>query len=73
MNFFVSRKFIIKEFAKEIAELQRDADVWYYIKKNKNHSSWILDRADKLIHFATKLGISKQVYEEAYKIYDFRN
>ena len=73
MKFFVTRKTIIKEFAKEIARLQQDADRYYYIRKDKNHSSWLLDQVEELKKFATKLGISKQVYEEAYKIYDFRN
>ena len=73
MNVLVRRKTIIKEFAKEIARLQKEADEWYYIKKNKMHSSWILDQVLELKEFATKLGIVNQVYSEAYKIYDFRN
>lgn len=73
MNILVTRKTIIKEFAKEIAKLQKEADEWFYIKKNKMHSSWILDQVLELKEFATRLGIVNQVYTEAYKIYDFRN
>ena len=73
MKFLVTRKSIISEFAKELAKLQQEADRYYYIRKDKNHSSWLLDQAQEISSFASKLGISKQVYEEAYKIYDFRN
>ena len=73
MKFLVTRKTIIMEFAIELARLQKEADIWYYIRKNKNHSSWLLDQVEELKYFASKLGICNKVYEEAYKIYDFRN
>jgi len=73
MKFLVRRKTIIKEFAKEIADLQKRADEWFYNKKDKNHSSWLLDQVYELQLFARRLGIEEQVYAEAYKIYDFRN
>jgi hypothetical protein len=78
MNIIVTRKTIIKEFAIKIAELQRKADEKYYRdnppKKHENaHASWFLDQIIPLKDMCQKLGISKQVYKEAYKIYDFRN
>lgn len=73
MKMFVTRKTIIKEFAKEIAELQRKADIWFYEKNNQDHSSWLLDQVLELSDFASRLGINREVYQEAHKIYDFRN
>lgn len=73
MKFLITRKNIIKEFAIKIAELQKDADRWYYIIKDNDHSSWLLDQIIPLKEMCQKLGIVKQVYKEALKIYDFKN
>ena len=73
MKILVFRKTIVKAIAKEIAEYQRKADYFYYIKKDKEMSSHCLDEVMPLKYLSNILGITKQVYEEAYKIYDFRN
>ena len=73
MRIFITKKRLIKEFAKEIARLQQDSDRWFYVHKNRDHASWLLDRCGAIREFAIKLGICEKVYEEAYKIYDFRN
>lgn len=70
---FWSRKEIIKEFAKEIAELQMKADKWYYVKNNQEMSNWVLDKAQEIKEWCIRLGICKEVYQEAYKIYNFRD
>ena len=69
----ITKKTIIKCLAKKISSLQKNADHYYYVRKDKNHSSWLLDQVGPLIEIAEELGIAKQVYKEAIKIYDFRN
>jgi hypothetical protein len=69
---------MIKEFASRIAELQRKADECYYRdnppKEHGNtHASWFVDQVITLQEMCRNLGIVQQVYEEAYRIYDFRN
>ena len=72
-----------------MAYLQINADWWYYcfcggsdpdmiIDKDtgitpRDMSSSNLDLVTEVRAIAKELGIFKQVYEEAYKIYDFRN
>jgi hypothetical protein len=73
MKVIVFRKTIIKAIAKEIAEYQRKADYFYYIRKDQDMSSFELERVSPLKYLSNRLGIAKEVYEEAYKIYDFRN
>jgi hypothetical protein len=82
MNILVRRKTIIKEFAKQIADIQKKADMEYYKPHLKNykptanendHADWILNQIHPLKKMCQYLGIIKEVYEEAYKIYDFRN
>lgn len=73
MEFITTRKRMIKEFANKIAHLQMIADRWFYVSKNQEMSSYMLDRVIPLKEMCEKLGIVKQVYDEAYKIYDFRN
>ena len=71
--FFITKKRLVKEFASEIADKQKWADIWYYERNNQDHSSWLLEQVDVLKFLASRLGICREVYEEAYKIYDFRN
>ena len=73
MKTLVRRKTIIKEFAKELARLQKKADEWFYLKNNQNHADWILTKVDGIKGLAVSLNICEEVYKEAYKIYDFRN
>lgn len=84
MNFFVTKKKLIKTLAEELAYLQIRADWWYYcfpgemadresgITKH-DMSSGQLDLVTEVRTIAKRLDILPQVYEEAYKIYDFRN
>lgn len=69
----ITKRRLIKEFANEIAALQRTADVWYYERNDQEHSSWLLDRSSAVSCMALSLGICKEVTEEAHKIYDFTN
>lgn len=68
-----TRQEIIYIFAEKLAKLHKTADVWYYIKHNKDNSDWCLDQVRPVVDLAADLGISKEVYDTAYKIYDFRN
>jgi hypothetical protein len=82
MKILVRRKTMIKEFAIKIADIQKRADEAYYKPHLKNYeptpnendlAAWIVDQVKPLKEMCCKLGIVKQVYVEAYKIYDFRN
>lgn len=82
MRFFITRKTIIKEFAEKIADIQRRSDLEYYkphlkdytpVKGENEQAAWVLDQIIPLKEMCKKLGIVEKVYEEAYKIYDFRN
>lgn len=70
---FWTKKQLIKEFAKEIAMLQMKADKWFYVLNDRNQSSWYLDQEFEIKHMCMRLGICNEAYNEAYKIYDFRN
>ena len=72
MKVFITRKRLIKEFAKEMAYLQMRADKYYYIHKDQNMSDFMLNYASELKDFSKKLGICNDMYQEAYKLYDFR-
>lgn len=69
----ISKKKLIKLFSEELATKQIKADYWYYIKNDQNMSSFILESVHEIRVLANKLGITKDMYESAYKIYDFRN
>lgn len=78
MKLFITKKKLIKKFAEELAYLQIRADWWYYVSNMKDEekqkmSSMELDAVTELRCICHDLGILKEVYEEAYKIYDFRN
>ena len=84
MRLFVTKKKLIKILAEEIAYLQIKADWWYYcfpndvVDKDNNitkqdMSSSKLDLVTEVRAIAMRFDILPQVYEEAYKIYDFRN
>lgn len=70
---FIEKKELIQKFAKEMARLQKKADKYYYIDNNKDMADYVLIYATELKEFASKLGICEEMYQEAYKIYDFRN
>jgi hypothetical protein len=84
MRFFITKKKLIKKLAEELAYLQIRADWWYYCfpsesadKENnitkQDMSSSQLDLVTEVKAIAMELGVCTEVYEEAYKIYDFRN
>lgn len=78
MRLFITKKNLIKKFAEELAYLQIRADWWYYVsnvkeEEKQNMSSRELDAVTELRCICHDLGITKEVYAEAYKIYDFRN
>lgn len=70
---FIEKKELISKFAEEMARLQKKADKYYYIEDNKEMADYVLIYAVELKNFASKLGISDEMYHEAYTIYDFRN
>lgn len=69
----IRRKTLIKEFAGEIAKLQKKADYWYYDRDNRAMFNYNIDKANAIAAFSRRFGICEEVYNEAYKIYDFRN
>ena len=73
MKFFITKKKLVKEFAKKIASLQKYADKQHYIAKDRSMCLRFLDKVIPLKDMCLKLGICDEVYNEAYKIYDFRN
>lgn len=61
-----------------MAYLQIRADWWYYVshgneEEKQNMSSMMLEAVTELRCICFDLGITKEAYEQAYKIYDFRN
>ena len=70
---FIEKKELVSKFAKEMARLQKKADKYYYVDNDKEMADYVLIYAIELKEFASKLGICKEMYDEAYKIYDFRN
>lgn len=82
MRLFITKKKLIKKLAEELAYLQIRADWWYYcfpsekVDENttkQDMSSMELDGVTELRCICSDLGILNKVYDEAYKIYDFRN
>lgn len=82
MKLFITKKRIIKTMAEELAYLQIRADWWYYCfpdgkilgdMTKQDASSRELDSVGELREICRQLGILKEVYDEAYKIYDFKD
>lgn len=69
---FIERKELIEKFAKEMARLQKKADKYYYINKDIRMADFVLNYATEVKELASKLGVCEEMYQEAYKIYDFR-
>lgn len=69
----MTKRKIIKAFAKDIAYKQKRADWQYYIGNDKEMSSYMLEGVSHMQRLMRDLGITAEVYKEAYKIYDFRN
>lgn len=78
MKLFITKKKLVKKIAEELAYLQIKADWWYYVSnfegnEKREMSSKEIDGVTELRCICHSLGILEEVYEEAYKIYDFRN
>ena len=84
MKLFITKKNLIKKFAEELAYLQIRADYWFYCYPHevidKDTGTTKQDMSDRQLEYVYELrcichdlGILKEVYDEAYKIYDFRN
>lgn len=78
VRLFITKKKLIKKFAEELAYLQIRADWWFYVaggdkEENQNMSNSQLEGVTELRCICHDLGILGEVYDEAYKIYDFRN
>lgn len=78
MKLLTTRKKMIRTFAEELAYLQIRADWWYYVSKLKHEerqemADSMLEGVSELHCICNEFGIVKEVYAEAYKIYDFRN
>lgn len=82
MKLLITRKKMIRTFAEELAYLQIRADWWYYCfpKEMVVENTTKQDMSDQMLSDVSELrrvcdafGILKEVYNEAYKIYDFRN
>ena len=78
MRLFITKKKLIKKFAEEMAYLQIRADWWFSVangekEENRNMSNMELEGVTELRCICNDLGILTEVYDEAYKIYDFRN
>lgn len=85
----ITKKRLIKTLAEELAYLQIRSDWWYYCFADGKNPDYVLDKetgitvqdmASSQLEFVTevktiamRLEILPNVYEEAYKIYDFRN
>ena len=77
MSLFITKKKLIKELAEEMAYLQIRADYWYYVSKlskvtRGEMASNKIEEYDEVRRICYKLGILRETYNEALKIYDFR-
>lgn len=78
LRLFITKKKLVKKFAEELAYLQIRADWWFYVangdkEENQNMSNSQLEGVTELRCICHDLGILNEVYDEACKIYDFRN
>ena len=77
MRLFITKKKLIKKLAEEMAYLQIRADWWYYVSElsavtRKEMSSNMIKEYNEVRRICYKLGILRKTYNEALKIYDFR-
>lgn len=68
----IDKEELVEKFAKEMARLQKKADKYCYVDKNKEMTDYVMAKIDELKEFSSKLGICEEMYKEAYTIYDFR-
>jgi len=68
----IDKEELAEKFAKEMARLQKKADKYCYVDKNKEMTDYVMAKIDELKEFSSKLGICEEMYKEAYTIYDFR-
>ena len=70
---FIKKDFIIKELAEEYAYFEAASTHDMHIDHNLKMASHKLELLSELIFVTRRLGIEKEVYDEAVKIYDFTN
>ena len=61
----------IPKMARYVAFLQREADVWYYERNDREMSSYFLEKVDTVKDICTMFGVTSEVWREAKKIYNF--
>ena len=66
----IYRKSIIKNFARELAGLHKALDMFYSESVAITNLAW--DQDNQIYELALRLNIVDEMYEEAYKIYDWR-
>ena len=66
----IYRKSIIKNFARELAGLHKASDMFYSESGAITNLVW--DQENQIYELALRLNIVDEMYEEAYKIYDWR-
>ncbi len=68
----IDKEELVEKFAKEMARLQKKADKYCYVDKNREMTDYVMAKIDELKEFSSKLGICEEMYKDAYTIYDFR-
>ena len=67
--YHAQKRILVKAFARELAGLHKAADMFYNDFETK---TWLIDKEGQIYDLALRLDIAKEVWDEAYKIYDFR-
>ena len=70
---FIEKDALVREFAEEMARLQKKCDKYYYIDNDMDLCDYIQAQINFLKDFLIRLGICEEVYKQAYTIYDFRD
>ena len=70
---YIKKDHIVQELAEEYAYLEAASTHEMHIGHNQEMASHKLELLSELIYITKRLGIEKEVYDEAVKIYDFRN
>ena len=70
---YIKKDHIVQELAEEYAYLEAAASHHKYINNNQEMSTYMLEHVSELTNVILRLGIAKEVYDEAIKIYNFEN
>lgn len=63
----------IAKMAGYLAEMERRADVYFYVNDDATMTTYYLDRVDSVKDICDLIGCTTEVWAEAKKIYDFTN